>query len=421
MTTESLLKSYVDKVSKNDGDVDHALTAFKQRDFNGAREFLESAVKADKRLPPADLLLARMFYAANLPREARAALERVSRDHPGDPGPSLIFGELALEGRRIAEAEIALNKASDLARQVKANEHRKKNIQKRVQYGLAGVAEARGDWAGAAKLLRPVVDADPNNVKNVVRLARCLFKNGDHDASLPLLKELWDRDKDSMQRPEIVAALLFAESDDRKKAAELMQLAAQRDSDNEATQRFVGQWALESGDIQLAQRCADKALAASNSSLSSRLLMALVARYKGEYDIARELLESVHLEAPGNFAAVIELAIVLGNIDGMESRAIRYAQLAYRLQPDLRTSTGRNAAIALAWLLHRFGGKPQAEQILQQAISNGSISVESTYFAAIMLQADNPEAAKKLLTAALDSKRVFPNQQHAKDVLKSLQ
>ena len=420
MTAESLLKSYVAEIKDEDADVTKALAAFKQRQFKDARKHLQAAVNLDPRLPPPGLLLARMFYAASRPAEARDELERVSRDHPSDPGPSLIFGESALAGRRYSEAELAFNKAADLARQMTSNQHRQKNVAVRIQQGLAGVAEAREDWATASKFLRSAVDADPKNASNVVRLARSLFKQGEHTESLKLIQKQWESDKESFQRPEISAALLFQQADDKKRAAELMKLAAKRDSDNEATQRFVAQWALEAGDFEFAQACADQAILVSNSSPASRLTAALVARYRNEYDVARELLESVHLELPTNLTAVTELALVLGELDGMESRSLRYAQLSVQLRPNLRTTPGRNAGVAVAWLLYRFGSKPQAEQILQQALSSGSISAESSYLAAVMLESSNPKAAKKLLDAAIRSGIVFHKYEHAQQLRTSL-
>ena len=144
-------------------------------------------------------------------------------------------------------------------------------------------------------------------------------KKGDQDGALKLLQQLWEADKESIVRPEITAALLFNEAKDKKQAARLLKLAADRDPEKESTQIFVAQWALENGDLDYAQQCVDRAMLASKSSLQSRLLAALVARYRKENELAREMLESVHLESPRNLAAVIELAIVLSQIEGMEA------------------------------------------------------------------------------------------------------
>ena len=244
-----------------------------------------------------------------------------------------------------------------------------------------------------------------------------MFKQGDEKTSLPILKRVWERDPETKQRPEVAAAVLYEEGGNLAKATELMKVAAERDQQREFTQRIIAQWGLEHGEMELAQACADRALVISDSSIDARLLVALVARYRQDYATARQLLESVHLEAPINLAAVIELAIVLGKSERSQGTAIQYAQLANKLQPDLRQPTGRNAAIALAWLLFRNGGRPQAEKILQQTLAAGPVSVESSYLAAQILMPGNPDAAKQMLTTAINSGRVFPGLDAAKKLL----
>ena len=242
MTAESLLQSYVAKVTPKHAGVTRAITAFKQRDFEEARQQLEAVCQADPQLPPARLLLARMFYAANQPQQARVELERVSRDDPSDPGPKLLNGEEALAAGRFSNAELAFRRANELAAQLK-NDHRKQNVFARTRQGFATIAEAREDWAEATKLLEEMADADPENMRTSIRLARAKFKKGDQDGALKLLQQLWEADKESIVRPEITAALLFNEAKDKKQAGRLLRLAADRDPEKESTQIFVAQWA----------------------------------------------------------------------------------------------------------------------------------------------------------------------------------
>jgi hypothetical protein len=110
---------------------------------------------------------------------------------------------------------------------------------------------------------------------------------------------------------------------------------------------------------------------------------------------------------------------VLINIEGEENRGLQYAQMATKLQPDLRTSAGRNAVMALAWVLFRFDGQAEAEKILQQVLVVGQISVESTYYAArILLKGKNRQAARKLLEVVLATGKVFPGYEEAQQLYK---
>ncbi len=182
-----------------------------------------------------------------------------------------------------------------------------------------------------------------------------------------------------------------------------------------AMQIMVAQWTLESGNLTLAKKCAQQADSVSKSSIESRLLLALVARYEKDFPDAKKLLESVHLESLANLAAIIELALVLTNMDGKENQGIQYAQLATKLQPDLRTDAGRNAAMTLAWILHKYGGQLESASILQQVLLGGQLSVESSCYAAkILLAGENRAAAQKLLKETLDTGLVFPGHDEAK-------
>ncbi len=420
MTAQSLLEAYVEKVDDKHADVSSALTVFKNGQFAKARTLLADATEADPSLPPAGILLTRMFIAAGQPRLARAELERVTAEHPSDPEGFLGISEVAISERRFADAELALEKATDLVETASLSAYRQKKMLFRIGMVSAALAEHHKDWANVSKHLRPMVDEDINQPALVSRLARSLFKQNKEEEGYQLLLKHYETDKETIRRPEISLALLFQEAGNQEKAVKSMQLAARLDPDNVATQSFVATWALENGDFELAQDCADKALANSKSSTASRLIVALVARYKGEYELAKQMLESVHLESPANLAGVIELAIVLREIKGMENRALQYAQVATKLQPNLKLPAGRNAAISLAWVLYKFGGQPQAEEIVRQVLAAGPLGVESSYFAAkIVLPGKNRAAAKQLLQSAIDSNRIFPGYADAKALLEN--
>ena len=145
-------------------------------------------------------------------------------------------------------------------------------------------------------------------------------------------------------------------------------------------------------------------------------MLALVARYRGDFTEARKLLESVHLESPANLRAVIELAVVLNHIKGNENLSLQYAQVAVKLQPDLRNPGGRGAAIILAHILSQYGGEREAQQIVAKVLAAGSISNESAYLSGMILMETNRKAAKELLRQAVESERYFPGYKQAKDL-----
>ncbi|MFK7770359.1 MAG: tetratricopeptide repeat protein [Mariniblastus sp.] len=418
MTASTLLQSYFADVAteKTVPMIDKAIVAFKAQQFAAARQLLDSARKTNPALPPTGLLLARMLFAANQPAAARVELEKLVRDHPADPGAYLLLAELAIAESRFSEAKFALNESKKLIDSFTENEFRKNQMNTRTLLGLAALEENQQDWAAAVKLLKSIDDGDSESSVVQARLARALFKNKETDAAYAVLKQQWERNKDTTQIPEITMAVYHRSAGDEETAKKLMKSVAADHPKNSRTQITVGQWALEVGEMELAEQCADRAMTASDSSLQARLMLALVLRYKGDYQAARKQLEAAHLQSPANLAAMLELSVVLSNIPGSENLAIQYAQIATKLQPDLRKPAGRGAAISLAWILFRHGGEAEALKIAKQVVEQGQISLESRFYLAMILMNSDRPAAKRILQELINSKRAFPGLEQAKKV-----
>jgi tetratricopeptide (TPR) repeat protein len=281
------------------------------------------------------------------------------------------------------------------------------------------VAEVREDWATAVKFLSPILKANPADSGNTVRLARSLFKQGKAKEAYQSLIAVWNSDK-TVRRPEIIMGLMYQEAGDKTNSASLMSSAAEKDADGLDTQLSVARWAMETGDLKLAQSCSDRAMTISPNSVDAKLVAGLVARYQKDYTKARQALEAAHLQSPSNLAAILQLAVVLAEETGMERTALEYAEVARRVYSDLGDSSGREAAVTFAWILFRQGRQNEALQILQQALTGGSVSAESSFFAARILYENNRGVAKRLLESALKNERVFPARADAEKLLESI-
>lgn len=75
-------------------------------------ERLQSAKKTQANLPPARLMFARLFLAANRIGDARAQLEQAAASAPEYPGVYLTFGNLALAEGRLTDADVHFHKAA---------------------------------------------------------------------------------------------------------------------------------------------------------------------------------------------------------------------------------------------------------------------------------------------------------------------
>ena len=393
------------------------------------RNLLKAARQKDGKIPPDGVLMAQMLYTANQPGLARAELERTVKEEPSDPEPYLLFGEVAFQQRRFADAELAFRKAYDLNKQYAANPFRKTQMAKRSLSGLAGVGESREDWANVAKFLDPILKQDPKDINNTTRMARALFQQdtqigdgkGQESQAYQLLIKLWEADPQNVRRPEITMGAMYQKAGNKPISAKLMKKASDQDKTGLQTQLTVARWALGTGDINLANACAGRAQQINPASIEAKLVAGLAARYRKDYVQARQVLEAAHLQSPSNLAAMLQLAVVL--VEGGEAEqkvAFEYSQMASRVYPDVGTPTGREAAVTSAWILYRAGRINEAQLTLQKALAGGNVGPESSYYAARIIHQNSPETAKRLLDIALRGDGVFPARSDAEALRSSL-
>ena len=423
------MKSSIEQVGPQHREVGDAIEQFRKGAFLECRNLLKSARQKDPKLPPDGVLMAQMLYSAKQPGLGRAELERTVREEASDPEPYLLFGEIAFQERRFADAELAFKRAFELTKQYTSNAYRKNNMVKRALSGIAGVFETREDWANTEKYLAPILKANPKDVANSTRMARAMFEQdknigdakGRETEAYNLLIALWTADKANVRRPEITMGSMYQAAGNKDITASLMKKASEQDKTGLATQLTVARWALGNGDTSLAQTCSDRAAQIAPQSIEARLVAGLTARYKKDYNRARKVLESAHLQSPSNLAAILQLAVVL--VEGGErekAAALEYSTVASRIYPDVSRPTGREAAVTSAWILYRQGRQPEAQAVLQKALAGGGVSAESSYYAARIIHQNSPDVAKRLLQTALKGDGVFPARPEAEKLFQSL-
>ena len=107
-------------------EVGQAITFFGNSDFANARTLLEIAKKKNDLLPPANVLVARLFLMINQIEQAYAALTRATKDTPDDPEPYLIFGDVSVRQGQVSNARLNLKEADRLCKKYSRNLGRKR-------------------------------------------------------------------------------------------------------------------------------------------------------------------------------------------------------------------------------------------------------------------------------------------------------
>ena len=400
-------------------EITDAVARFKDRDFDGALKLLKEAVKKNADLPPAQVILAQLFSQANIPMGVRNALEQTVVESADDPEAYVIMGDIALRERQVTAASLLYAKAASLMAKFDKSAKRKGLLQPRVYSGLASVAEARADWAGAQKQLETWLTLEPKSALAMQRLARCLFQQKKPTSALAMLRDAAKADPEVLT-PEAILAGFYERADppDRENANKSMAAALVAAPKDIKTWLVAGQHALETGQLEEAQKRAAFAMDLDGKSLDAKILRGVIALFQKDYKAAELYFESAHLQSPGNFAASNNLALALieQKDESKKRRALEYAEANARQFPK-----NAEAASTYGWALYKLGRLDEAEQALRAAASGGTFSADTAYYIArVSFERGRESEAKQLLESALKSTGPFSQRQEAKALLERL-
>jgi RNA polymerase sigma factor (sigma-70 family) len=125
-------------------EIERAGAALRQGQIDEALKLLQEATTKHPNLPPARLMLARLFLAMpQHQQQGRITLELAAVENSDHPEVFLTLASLALKDGRITECSLDLQKALDLSNAEHWTPERKKAIQREIQAGLAAANDAR--------------------------------------------------------------------------------------------------------------------------------------------------------------------------------------------------------------------------------------------------------------------------------------
>jgi Flp pilus assembly protein TadD len=354
------------------------------------------------------------------------SLEQAVMSDPKDPEAIVILGNIALQERRINDAELTFLKAEHLLKDFDKSPMRKGILELQTLSGLTNVDEAHERWKDAQAKLELLLQLSPRDAMVMQRLARALFQQGNAAESLKWLRKSKEVGGPDILTPEAALAKFYEQYGDHRNAVVWMHKALDKAPEDAATQLVAARWALEAGQLDDFETHAVKGLQLATAELqrvpeersaqvmarllNAKILRGLAALFRKDYATAEKYFEAARLQSPGNFAATNNLALTLceqtdehtGQPDQAKlNRALELVNANYKIDP-------RNPEInsTLGWVLYRAGMLARAEDALRQAASSGNVSPDTAYYLAqVSYDHDrrNRELAKNLLEAALNT------------------
>lgn len=418
LDTRTLIGSSVSEIGSQYQDIDQAITRFKNRDLQGARNLLERAKERHPELPPVDVLVAKMYFSINQTGTGMGSLEQAVQRDPKDPEAYLLMASLSLNEGRITAAEVLFAKGLELLKDFQGNEKRKRNLRLRALNGQARIAERREQWPRAERLLTQLVKEQPDDAGYVQRLGIVLFMQNKLDYAHRAFQKAHQLDP-TLARPEVTEARLYHRQGKDAEAQQQFEKAIAADSKDTGSRLAYAQWLLEVDRPAEAKKQLDAVLATAPRSLDALLLAGVTASMQKDYATAEKYLEQAHLLAPANASITnrLALALVAQDDEMKQRRAADFAALGVAQNPN-----NGNLNATLGWIYYKLGRTAEAEQRLNAAIKTRSLSPDSRYLIAqIFFDRGRNVPAKQLLEPVIDSQAIFAYRQQAKALLERLQ
>jgi tetratricopeptide (TPR) repeat protein len=420
--TEWLIGSAVaDANSPQYKDVTDAIEKFKNGDLKGAREQLSAMRKTDSRIPPSEILIARLFALAQQLQPARMELERAVVAEPKDPEPYLLFAEVAVQDKRITDAESLLMKAKTLTDAYSENAKRKSNFDIRVNAGLAAVAEARSQWDSAQQYLQNWIKLDAKNASAHMRLGRTLFQLHKPADALKELNTAVSVDS-NVVNPYIFMAQLYEEAGQHDDAKKSIGFAVQGNPKDLNVHLLASKWALATNEMKDAQTYIDAAMKIDSKSVDAMVAGGTIARMRGDLANAEKLLQNAVMAAPANLDASNQLALVLveSKDDAKKKRAAEIAQVNMRATTQ-GDQFSPEAYTTAAWVLYQLGNLADAEKIMNRVLQTQRISQDGVYYLArILTDKKENDKAIAILEQAIANPSPFAQREKSAELLRQL-
>jgi tetratricopeptide (TPR) repeat protein len=392
-----------------------AEAAFRQGKIAEAFALLQEATKKHPLLPPARVMLARLYFLVGQTAKGHATLEQAAAESFTHPEVYLTNGNQALAEGRITDTILNCQAAITLSGDDRWSAEQKTAFRREARAGLAAAFEARKDWEAARVQLSALLEIEPKSGPARQRLARALLMLGRDTEALHELQQA-GKDDPNLDPPEVTMGRLWEMKGDAKRAEEWFEQSVQKYPKDARAHRAFGGWLLDRGRADAAKVHIDVAAQLEPRSRETLGLKGLLARYRHDYESAVKIFEQLARDEPGNFFAANHLALAYAELPDKHQRAVQLAEVNARQYPRLS-----DALATLGWAYFKAGRLDDADKVLSASASGGQISSDTAYYLARVLKdKGQPAQAKELLKKALDSDAPFVNRAPAQELMKEL-
>ncbi|MCA9264325.1 MAG: tetratricopeptide repeat protein [Planctomycetales bacterium] len=399
-------------------ELERALRSFHEGNEDETLRWLLKAQESNPDLAPAEVMLATMYLTNDRAAAGRQVLERAVLQHPLDPEPHLIFGDLGWQERRVSDAFLQYQRGYELAKDFAGSADRKRQLQVRALAGLGTIAETRRQHDQAVKYFEQLVSINPEHSQAHFRLGNLLFALGRPNEALVQFEAAAQTSTDAPD-PRLTLAQLYQQHGNTEETSRWLQQAIDQTPNSPTPRLAMARWLLQiANDETEATAHLDGAEQVGASAADVGLLRGLIAWKQGDLTRAEKHLEPVAIADPQNTPANCSLASVLAEQAGedQQKRAWELIQLVAAKSPqsaDIITTAG--------WVAYRIGQWDIAEQNLRRAAEISPRDRDVHYYLARSLYRHGHIAdARQHLEQALKLPGLFIHESSARQFLREL-
>jgi tetratricopeptide (TPR) repeat protein len=409
-----------DPIGPHFQNVKDSLDAFRKGDVREARVQLNKAREQTPKLPPTDVMMAKLFFAAKFVPQGRAELERAAKTNPKDPEAFLMIAEIAAAEGRLAESQLMYRKAMVVNKDYNDSPKRKKNVQLRAYAGLSAIDVAYEQYESAKKHLEEWVGLDAENAVAHGRLGYVLFKLKD-TAGAYRETQAAAKINEKLPPADVTMASYYHQANDKDNSKKHLEQAIKNGSKDFRTRYALAQWLYETNQLKESLRHVDAASQLDPKSLEALFLKGVVARMQMDFKTAEQCFEQVYLRSPANSDAMNQLALTLIESEETPSRqrALSFAKTNFQ-----NNQQSVVAAATLGWVLFKMDRLEDAQKafaaVAQAATTTGLNAETQYYFANFLVKANRTAEALQLLYNAVDNDKPFAYRNQANALIEDL-
>ena len=394
------------------------IDSFSTGQARDALEALQKMSAEDANLPPAEVMLAGLTFAVGDQKSGLALLESSAIKYPQYPGIFLSFAQIALNTNRVTDASLHAAEAARLIDTANLTQEQKTHFFKQYYQVATGVFLRRKQYPEAGKMLEQLQKVAPNRPFYFLTKAEMVFREGNNDAALQLLKQ-HANSIESKRLPELTLVDWLKNSGKDESAEQLLARTVDQYPGDAQARLMTAQMYMAKenfrGALDALKKFEELNDGETNQSLDIKGRIAFAGL---NYDIAAGHFRKLVQRAPNDPSSANILALCL--IESKDPEARKQAQqISQRVAGRM---SGNPLAIAsLGYIYLKNGEKEKSAQLMQRVVMTRQGTPEISWFLANWLAENGQkDQAVRLIQQAVDTKGLFLYRTAGRQFLTSL-